>query len=64
MPPKKTTRFFTVLVAAIRARRRNCHDARLLAGMSERELKDLGMGRSQAPALLLRCPAQALDASV
>ena len=41
-------------LARARLHRRARHDARQLRAMSEHELSDLGIGRSEVPALLLR----------
>ncbi len=43
--------FHQRLMHALRSWRRRRADARHLADMSERELRDLGIGRSEVPAL-------------
>ncbi|MDM0014333.1 DUF1127 domain-containing protein [Variovorax sp. J22P168] len=50
--PTPFTRLFDRLFAPLREARRRHGDRRLLADMSERELRDLGVGRSQIPGLL------------
>ncbi|SCK07305.1 protein of unknown function [Variovorax sp. HW608] len=55
-PPKPA--FFTIVLATIRNARRARHDHRLLRAMSEHELRDLGVGRSEIPALFSDAAAQ------
>jgi uncharacterized protein YjiS (DUF1127 family) len=43
--------FFTAVLAMVRNARRARQDDRLLRAMSEHELRDLGVGRSEIPAL-------------
>lgn len=43
---------FVVVLESLRNARRARQDRRLLRAMSERELHDLGVGRSEIPALL------------
>jgi len=51
MPSRKPT-FVARLIHAAREVRRTYHDHRLLSAMSERELHDLGIGRSEIPGWL------------
>jgi|KBSMisStandDraft_5_1062788.scaffolds.fasta_scaffold1031009_2 uncharacterized protein YjiS (DUF1127 family) len=51
MPSPKPT-LFVAIVETIRNVRRVQQDHRLLRAMSERELSDLGVGRSEIPGLL------------
>ena len=51
MPSSKPT-LFVAIVETIRNVRRVQQDHRLLRAMSERELSDLGVGRSEIPGLL------------
>lgn len=54
MPSRKPAIVARLLevIRMIRVVRRRHHDQRQLAAMSERELRDLGVGRSQIPGLL------------
>ena len=52
MPSPKPA-LFAAIVEAIRNVRRVGRDQRLLRAMSERELRDLGVGRSEIPGLML-----------
>ncbi len=52
MLPSKPALFVAVL-EMLRNARRARQDRRLLRAMSERELHDLGVGRSEIPALML-----------
>lgn len=51
MPPSKPA-LFVVVLEMLRNARRARQDRRLLRAMSERELHDLGVGRSEIPALM------------
>ncbi|MDM0002360.1 DUF1127 domain-containing protein [Variovorax sp. J22P240] len=51
MPSSKPA-LFAAIVETIRNARRVGRDQRLLRAMSERELSDLGVGRSEIPGLL------------
>ncbi|MDM0107186.1 DUF1127 domain-containing protein [Variovorax sp. J22R24] len=51
MPSPKSA-LFVAIAERIRNVRRTRQDLRLLRGMSERELSDLGVGRSEIPGLL------------
>ena len=48
---KPTPALFAAVLELIRNARRLRQDHRLLRAMSERELRDLGVGRSEIPAL-------------
>jgi len=50
--PTRNSAVFARLFEVIREARRRHRDQRQLAEMSERELRDLGVGRSQIPGLL------------
>ncbi|VTU16495.1 DUF1127 domain-containing protein [Variovorax sp. PBL-E5] len=52
--PTVAVLLFQAIARTLRCRR----DQRLLAAMSERELQDLGVGRSQIPGLLRGLPRQ------
>ncbi|MDM0053132.1 DUF1127 domain-containing protein [Variovorax sp. J22R115] len=52
MPSSKPA-LFAAIVETIRNARRVGRDQRLLRAMSERELRDLGVGRSEIPGLML-----------